>query len=325
MKQRPFRWGIIGAGKIAGKFAEDLALHKDAELYAIASRSQKRADNLAEKYGVKKAFDSYEKMLTAGVDAVYVATRHPQHCEVTLLCLRAEIPVLCEKPLAMNSEEVNRMITAAVKNHTFLTEAIWTRFLPSIIKVKDIIDAGEIGEMLSLRADFGFNPPFDPNSRLFDRSLGGGALLDIGIYPLFLAQLIFGSPEKVQAVAHLGTTGADEETLMQMRYPAGGFAHLHATLRSHTPSTADIYGSKGSIHIHSRWHEAKSFTVKLNSGEKREYSFDFQGALGYYYEQKEVMQCVRNGRKESNLMPLNFSRDLMQTMDAVREEIDLEY
>ncbi len=325
MTQRPFRWGIIGAGKIAGQFAKDLALHKGAELYAIASRSQRRADNFAKEYGVKKSFNAYDKMLTAGVDAVYVATRHPQHCEVTLMCLQAEIPVLCEKPLAMNSAEVGKMIEAARKNSTFLMEAIWSRFLPSLRKVKEVIDAGEIGEVLSLRADFGFNSPFNPESRLYNRALGGGALLDIGIYPLFLAQLILGSPAEIQAVAHLGKTEVDEETLMQMSYADGAFAHLHATLRSRTPSTADIFGSKGSIRMHGRWHEAKGFTVELNSGETREYNFDFKGALGYYFEQEEVMRCLSEGQKESYLLPLDFSRDLMAVMDKVREKIGLEY
>lgn len=325
MRQRKFRWGIIGIGHIAGKFAHDLALEKHAELYAVASRSQQRAQRFADKFGATHAFGSYAEILNADIDAVYIATRHPQHCEATLLCLNAEIPVLCEKPLAMNSAEVAKMVSASRENSVFLMEAIWTRFLPSTIKVKEIIDAGEIGDVLTVKADFGFTSSLGPESRLFNPALGGGALLDIGIYPLFIAQLLLGKPQSMQATAFFGETGVDEETAINLRYANNQFALLHATMRSHTESTALIYGTKGSIKIHSRWHESNYFVVSLNNGEKRTYKFDFAGAFGYRFEIQHVMQCVKRGKKESDLLPLSFSEDLMATMDAVRKEIGLEY
>lgn len=325
MTQRKFRWGIIGAGSIAGHFAKDLALIPHAELYAVASRSQTRANVFAEKYGAKHALDSYEAMLKIGVDAVYIATRHPQHCTPTIMCLNAKIPVLCEKPLAMNSEEVAKMIQAAKKNNTFLMEAIWTRFLPSFKKVIALIEAGEIGEVLTVKADFGFHSPVNPDSRLYNREMGGGVLLDIGIYPILLAQLLLGQHEKMQATAHLGTTGVDEETSVNLSYPNGKFALLHATVRNETETVAFIHGTKGTIKIASRWHESNSFSIQLNDGETRTYDFDFKGAKGYKFETEHVMECIKAGNKESPLIPFSFSENLMRTLDEVRGEIGLEY
>ena len=325
MTIRKFRWGIIGAGKIAGKFAKDLALLPHAELYAVASRSQKRADDFAVKFDAKHALNAYEKMLDIGVDAVYIATRHPQHCAPTIMCLNAEIPVLCEKPLAMNSMEVAQMIDAAKKNGTFLMEAIWTRFLPSFSKAIELIEADEIGEILTVKADFGFHSPFNPHSRLYNREMGGGVLLDIGIYPILLAQILFGQHEKMQAMACLGTTGVDEETAVNLSYPNNKFALLHATVRNKTETLAYIHGTKGTMKIDSRWHESNSFSIEFNNGEKRTYEFDFKGAKGYKYEIEHVMECIQNRKKESPILPFSFSERLMQTLDEVRYEIGLTY
>ena len=325
MTQRKFRWGIIGAGRIAEKFAHDLALLPMVELHAVASRSQTRANDFAEKNGAKHSFGSYEDMLTAGVDAVYIATRHPQHCAPTIMCLEAGIPVLCEKPLAMNSEEVAKMINTAKKHGTFLMEAIWTRFLPSFKKAMEIIEAGELGEVLTVKADFGFHSPFNPDSRLFNREMGGGVLLDIGIYPILLAQTLLGQHEKMQATAYLGSTGVDEETAVNLSYPDNKFALLHATVRSETETVAFIHGSKGTLKLASRWHESDNFSIEFNNGEKRSYQFDFKGALGYKFEIEHVMECVQKGMKESPVVSFEFSENLMRTLDEVREEIGLEY
>ncbi|MGK0363021.1 MAG: putative dehydrogenase [Saprospiraceae bacterium] len=325
MTIRKFRWGIIGAGKIAGHFANDLALLPHAELYAVASRSQKRAETFADKHGSKHALGSYEEMVTAGVDAVYIATRHPQHCAPTIMCLNAEIPVLCEKPLAMNSDEVAKMIQAAKKNDTFLMEAIWTRFLPSFRKAIELIEAGEIGEVLTVKADFGFHSPVNPNSRLYNREMGGGVLLDIGIYPILLAQILFGQHEKIQATAHIGTTGVDEETAINLSYPNGEFALLHATVRNKTESVAFIHGTRGTMKLATRWHESNSFSIEFNDGETRTYEFDFKSAKGYKFEIEHVMSCIQKGKNESPLLPFSFSENLMRTLDEVRGEIGLSY
>ena len=325
MTKRKFRWGIIGAGRIAQKFAHDIALLPHIELYAVASRSQKRAQTFADQHGAKHALGSYEEMLSIGVDAVYIATRHPQHCAPTIMCLNAEIPVLCEKPLAMNSEEVKRMTDAAKKNGTFLMEAIWTRFLPSFSKAMELIEADEIGEVLTVKADFGFRSPFNPNSRLYNREMGGGALLDIGIYPILLAQILLGQHEKIQATALLGSTKVDEETAVNLSYPNGKFALLHATVRNKTECVAYIYGTKGTMKLASRWHESNSFSVEFNNGEKRIYEFDFKGAKGYKFEIEHVMECIQTGKKESPLLPFSFSENLMRTLDEVRGEIGLVY
>lgn len=325
MTQRKFRWGIIGAGRIAQKFAHDLALLPQAELHAVASRSQQRADDFAKKNAAKHAFASYEAMLTADVDAVYIATRHPQHCAPTIMCLNAKIPVLCEKPLAMNSEEVARMITAAKTNNTFLMEAIWTRFLPSFKKAMELVQAGEIGEVLTVKADFGFVSPVDPHSRLYNREMGGGVLLDIGIYPILLAQILLGQHEKMQATAHLGITGVDEETAINLSYPNAKFALLHATVRNKTETVAFIHGTKGTMKLASRWHESNNFFIEFNNGETRTYQFDFKGALGYKFEIEHLMECVQAGMKESPVVSFEFSENLMRTLDEVRGEIGLVY
>jgi len=325
MTQRKFRWGIIGAGSIAGKFASDLALLPHVELFAVASRSKERAENFTKKYNGRHALGSYEEMLNVGVDAVYIATRHPQHCDPTIMCLNAEIPVLCEKPLAMNSEEVGRMIKAAKKNSTFLMEAIWTRFLPSFKKALELIEAGEIGEILTVKADFGFFSPVNPNSRLYNREMGGGVLLDIGIYPILLAQILLGKHEKMQATAFLGSTGVDEETAVNLSYPNGKFALLHATVRNKTECLAYIHGTKGTMKLASRWHESKGFSIEFNNGENRTYEFDFKGAKGYKFEIEHVMECIQNAKNESPIVPFSFSENLMNTLDEVREEIGLTY
>ena len=324
--EKIFNWGIIGLGKIARKFTEDLQKTPNSTLYAVASRSIEKAKMYAEEYQVAHAFGSYEKLVNCpDVDAIYIATPHIMHHEHTLLCLRNKVPVLCEKPFAMNSQEVEEMISAAKENDTFLMEAIWTRFLPTTKKILETINKGTIGELVMLKADFGFKAPINLESRLYDKNLGGGSLLDIGIYPLFLAQLLFGKPSEIKAFAQLGKTGVDENCSMLLRFSENQHAILDSSILNDTPTVAYIYGTKGRIKIHRRWHESNSFTVFENDKEPHEISFDFEGARGYRFEAEEVMRCVRTGKKESDLLPLSFSKDLIALMDKVRAEIGLQY
>lgn len=321
---RPFKWGIIGLGKIAGKFAEDLGTLPDAELFAVASRSIEKAKEFGNRFNAKYHYGSYQELMTnKEIDAVYIATPHAYHFENTIMCLEHKIPVLCEKPLAINSQQVIQMVNAAKANDTFLMEAIWTRFLPTITQVLKWIEQGTIGEIKMIKADFGFKATFDPASRLFNTDLGGGSLLDIGIYPCFLALLLLGKPEQIIASANIGQTQVDESCGFLFKYPQQ-LAILDSTIKAQTDTVALIYGDKGSIKINSRWHEPTSLTLKIEGEDPRDLFFDYK-SKGYSYEAIEVMKCVREGKKESSTLPLSFSVDLMETLDSIRSKAGIYY
>ncbi len=323
--EKTYNWGIIGPGKIAHKFAKDLARTTNGRLWAVASRSLDRAQVFANQYSATHTYGSYADLMDCpGLDAVYIATPHPGHFENTLMCLGSAIPVLCEKPLAMNGRQVEQMITAAREQNTFLMEAIWTRFLPAVEKTLSLIEAGVLGDLVSVKADFGAQFPFLPDSRIFNRELGGGALLDIGIYPVFLAMLILGKPNEVKALAQIGSTGVDEDLGMVFKYQNGTMAHLHSTLKARTKCEAFIYGTRATIHLHPRWHETRSLTV-LKEGQRPEWHQFEREAFGYQYEIEEVMRCLDQGLQESPKLPLSFSRDLMLLMDNIRAEAGIVY
>jgi len=324
---KKINWGILGAGKIAGKFATDLATLPAANLYAIASRSQEKAQNFANDYNFEKAYGRYETMLAdPELDAVYIATPHVFHCEHTLLCLSHKKAVICEKPFAINTREVKQMLAKAKETNTFLMDALWTLCLPHILKTKEIVESGELGKLISVKADFGFKANFDPNSRLFDRDLGGGALLDIGIYPALLALFLLGKPKKVTAAALMGKTKVDEECAVFLEYENGQTANLHATLLAHTPIEAYIYCEKGYVHIPGRFHEGVEgiTTLTYENSEKTFIPFDYQ-VLGYQYEAAEMMRCMQAGKLESDLIPHQFSLDLIELLDEIRRQIGLIY
>ena len=325
-----FNWGIIGPGKIAHSFAQDIARLDNARVSAVASRSQERAEAFARQYAAPYAYGSYEALLDCPeLDAVYIATPHSHHYTYTMLCLNAGMPVLCEKAFALNSQQAQEMADTARQKGVFLMEAMWTRFLPTTLKILELIQSDAIGRVQSVKADFGFKASFDPEGRLFNADLAGGALLDIGLYPVFLAYLILGSPEHLQAAARIGSTGVDEEIGMLLQYEDGngqtaGMAHLHATLRAHTKTEAFLYGEKGTIHWHTRWHEPSNFSVIGEDGRPHNHYFEWQGN-GYSYEAQEVMRCVAAGKTESDVWPLDRSLGLMQILDRVRAEIGLQY
>jgi predicted dehydrogenase len=324
---KKFNWGVLGAGKIAGKFATDLATIPHANLYAVGSRSLAKATDFAKQFGFQKAFPSYEAMLQdPDLDIVYIATPHVFHCENTLQCLSYQKAVLCEKPLAINAREVRKMIAASKANKTFLMDALWTICLPHILEAKNMVESGRLGKLVSLRADFGFNADFDPKSRLFDINLGGGALLDIGIYPLMLSLLLFGKPKKITAAAIIGKTNVDEDIAMTLHYGGAQSAHLHASLLARTPVEAYIYCEKGYIHIPTRFHErVKGLTLLEYDGLKESFiPYDYQ-VKGYKYEAEELMRCLEEGKLESDLVPHQFSLDLMELMDEIRQQIGVVY
>lgn len=320
-----YNWGIIAPGKIAHKFAQGLAVIKNARLHAVASRSEERAKAFAEAYGAGHYYGSYEAITDCpDLDVVYIASPHAFHCEHTLLCLQKKIPVLCEKPFAINADEVRQMMQIAQENQTFLMEALWTRFLPTTLKALELIQDGSLGEVHGIKADFGFRAPFNPEGRLYNPALGGGSLLDIGIYPAFLSQLILGKPTAIKATAKLSATQVDEECAAIFEYEGGKIAQIHSTLRCRTKTEAFIYGEKGAIHIHTRWHEPTTMSLLLEGERPQDFRFDFSGN-GYNYQAVEVMKCLDQGKLESPLWPLQSSLDLISLLDDIRSQIGVGY
>ncbi len=313
-----FNWGIIGLGKIANKFAQDLQGMKSAKLHAVASRSLNKAKAFGEQYNVEHCYGSYHEMLHCPkLDVVYIATPHIFHSSNAIMCLNAKIPVLCEKPFAMNASEVRRMVAASKNNNTFLMEALWTRFLPTMKKTLSIIEKGTIGELTSIKADFGFKGTVDPETRLFNQNLGGGSLLDVGIYPVFLSLLLLGKPTDIKAVASIGKTNVDESCGMLLKYPDNKMAILHSSIVTKTSTEAYIYGTKGTIRINTRWHEPTSLTVMVDGKEPKDYFFDFD-SNGYRYEAEEVHRCLRAKKLGSELLSHHFSLDLIELLDEIR-------
>lgn len=320
-------WGIIGLGKIAHKMAHDLKLAADqgAVLYGVASRDIQKAQAFANEYQAQKAYGSYDELIAdPKIQAVYIATPHVFHCHEALKCLEAKKAVLCEKPLAMDLAEVKKLVEASKKHQTFLMEAMWTRFLPSTLKVMEMVQQGLIGNLVSIRADFGYKVELNPKGRLFDKKLGGGALLDIGIYPLFIAQLFLGKPTAIKALATFGPTGVDHVCNMVCQYEGGQTAILDSSMEAFTPAEAWIHGDKGSIKMHHRFHHATTVTLYQEYEKLAEHHLPYTGN-GYYHEALEVMDCLRAQRLESKKMSHADSLMLIESLDKARHEIGLTY
>ncbi len=325
--QEPFttKWGIIGPGKIAHKFAQALSFAPNAELFAVASRSEERARDFALQYDAPHYYQGYEKVAQdPEVDIIYVATPHSLHYENTIMCLENGIPVLCEKPFTITRVQLQKLVDTARNNKVFLMEAIWTRFLPTIKKVLEIRESGILGSIKEIHADFGFKAPFDPAGRLYNLSLGGGALLDIGIYPVFLSLLLLGNPAVIRSTAVLSETGADESCSILFEYPDGATANLECTISAETPTEATIIFEKGQIKINPKWF-APSSLIMIHSNKKREeLTFEYVGN-GYHYEAIEVMKCLEKGLIECPDLTLDFSLSLMGLLDKIRSQCGIHY
>ncbi len=320
------RWGILGTGAIAHKFADGLAVVPDAELAAVGSRAQRTADAFGDEFDVPGRHGSYESLAEdPEIDAIYVSSPHPMHHDNTLLCLKADKAVLCEKPFALNAREAESMVQCARMRNLFLMEAMWTRFLPAIAQVRQWLAEEAIGDVRLMMADFGFRAGFNPAGRLFNAELGGGALLDIGVYIVSLTSMVYGKePSEITALADIGSTGVDEQTTMAFRYDTGAMAALSCAVRTDTPRKASILGTEGSIHIPTPFYDAE--TVVLNvSGEEPVVVAPDRVENGFKYEIEEVGRCLREGLKESPTLPLDETLAIMRTLDAVRAGIGLKY
>lgn len=325
MRDRVIRWGIMGTGRIAKDFARGLASVRGAALVAVGSREQATADAFARQFKVARAHPTYEALAAdAGVDAIYISTPHPLHCENTLLCLSRGKAVLCEKPFALNAKQAAKMVAAARKKKLFLMEAMWTRFLPAVVKLRAIIKDGVIGQPRLLQADFGFRAEFDAKHRLFNPDLGGGAMLDVGIYPISLAAMIFGTPDKVTGLADLGKTGVDEQSAYVLHHQAGGLAVLHAAVRTDTTQEARLFGTEGSITLTSPFWKCEQLVVRRAGRKERIIKCPLRGN-GWNYQADEVGRCLREGRTESDVMPLDETVAIMKTMDTIRGQWGLRY
>jgi predicted dehydrogenase len=319
------RWGILGPGNIAESFATAASQLPQAQLRAVASRNPARAEAFARRFAMPVHYGNYEALANdPAVDAVYIATPHAFHQEHTQLCLNAGKAVLCEKPLALSQIQARSMIDTARRRRTFLMEAMWTRFLPATRKALDLLQAGEIGELKYLRADFGTLFKFDPSSRIYDLKLGGGSLLDVGVYPLFLALLLFGRPDEVKAFARLCSTGADVSTNALLFYKQGRIANILSSVEANTPLTAEIIGSEGTLTLDRPWYKTQSLTLSPNSCPSQTFAEPYEGN-GFQFEIQEVMNCLAQNRLESALMPLDLSLSMAQVSDEIRAQCGILY
>lgn len=322
----PVRWGLLATGGIAHAFARDLPHVPDAVITAVGSRRFESAQRFGEEFGVPNRHGSYEDLVRdPEVDAVYVSTPHPMHRDCTLLAVEAGKAVLCEKPFAMSADEAREMVGAARARGVFLLEAMWTRFLPHVARIREILAAGTLGELVYLTAEHGQWFPRDPAHRLFAPSLGGGALLDLGIYPVSFAHLVFGPPDSVTAVSTPAFTGVDATTSVVLRYASGAHAVLTTTLAARSGNPAVIHGTDARIEIDGWFYTPTSFRVIARDGAVLETFTSPEVGGGLQYEAAEVGRCLRAGLLESPLLPLDETVAIMAVLDEIREQIGLDY
>ena len=320
---KQIRWGIIGSGKIANRFASDLELIDGAQLVAVASRSEERAKMFAEVNNVEKYYGSYDALFEdSEVDILYIATPHDSHMEHSINAMNAGKHVLCEKPIAVNKSQLQKMLEASKRNQVFLMEALWTRFNPSMLAVLEEIKSGTIGEVNYINADFCFYKEAPPESRMFNMNLAGGSLLDVGIYPIFLAYLIFGYPKEILATARFHETGADLHTSALLKYDEG-IASINSGFTSKSDMSAKIYGTKGSIMMNEPWHHTDGYQI-VKGGSSEVHHHPLKGR-GFSYEIEECNKCIRNNQLESDLWSHQNSLDLISILDKVRAVIGLRY
>ncbi|NBC19308.1 MAG: Gfo/Idh/MocA family oxidoreductase [Bacteroidetes bacterium] len=319
------RWGILGTGGIARKFAADLQLLPDATLHAVGSRAEERANTFGDRFDVPQRYGAYADLAAdPDVDIVYVATPHPSHHADARVCLAAGKAVLCEKPFTLNADEAADLIALARERGLFLMEAMWTRFLPVFGDVQRLLDAHAIGEVQLVQGDICAHRAFDAGHRLFNPELGGGALLDLGVYPISLASQVLGPPDAVTSSAVLGATGVDEQSAYVLRYDSGAMAVLAASFRTNGPREIVISGTGGRIRIHARWWCATTITIERDGQDAETIARPYEGH-GYQFEAAHAMDCLRAGRAESPVMPLGETLQIMQTLDRLRAPWGLVY
>ena len=319
------RWGILGTGKIAKAFAMALRDVPDAALAAVASRSIDSATGFARQFGAARAHGSYQALADdPGVDAIYIATPHAMHHQNALMCLKGGKALLVEKAFTLNRREAQEIADLARERRLFVMEAMWTRFQPAMLEARRMVDMGEIGKVRSLQADFGFAANAGPEHRLFNPALGGGSLLDLGIYPLSMAAFFLGPVQGVRGYGELTPAGVDVQASFVLQHEGGALSACSCSLNAHTPGAMTISGDKGFLRLHGRFHHTERFTIGLADGSERAFHVPRIGN-GYAHEAMEVGRCLRAGLLESPAMPLAESVQLMGVLDALRAQIGVRY
>ena len=318
------RWGVAGTGGIAERFATAMTSVEGGSVVAVASRTRERAEAFGEPRGIARRHRSYEALAAdPDVDAVYVATPHSRHESDTLLFLEAGKHVLCEKPLALNAAQVARMVATAQARNLFLMEAIWSRFLPAYVALADLLDAGRLGTIRQVEASFGFAMPMERSHRLYDPALGGGALLDLGMYPLQLCSWVLGPPDRIQAEGHVGETGVDEQVAAVLHHPGGAIGVVQAAIRCNLRCDARIVGDAGTVHLPAFMHCPEHLVVTTAQGQER-IDAGWEGD-GLRFQVDEVHRCLSTGAIESPGVPHEESLRLASAMDEIRRHLGVSY
>jgi predicted dehydrogenase len=316
----PVRWGILGTGGIAGSFASDLRLTGSGEAVAVGSRSQAAADRFADSYGIERRHASYDALVAdPEVDVVYVATPHPMHRDNAILALRAGKHVLVEKPFTMNAAEARDVVAVARERGLFAMEAMWTRFLPHVAVIRDWLGQGLLGQLVTVTADHGQWFAEDAGFRLFAPELGGGALLDLGVYPVSFASMVLGTPSRIVSISDPAFTGVDAQTSMLFGYDSGAQAVLTCTLRAKSPTRAAIVGTDARIEIDGDFYAPTAVTLIPREGEPERIESAHEGR-GLRHQADEVARRLAAGETESPLMPLDETISIMETMDTVLKQ-----
>lgn len=319
------KWGIIAPGRIAHKFASDLLLSDGSEIVAVASRNKQRADEFAKTYSINEVYGDYDALLqNSDCDIVYVASPHVFHKEQVLSCIRAGKAVLCEKPVTLSARDFTEIQQAAAQHQVFLMEAMWTRFFPVMEQVLAAIAEGKIGKVTLVQANFGFKAREDFTDRLYDPNLGGGSLLDTGVYVLTLAQMVYQClPQEIMTQAVMTATGVDGTGTYMLRYGDRQLAMLSSSIVTKTMNSAMIYGETGYIAIENFWMPDKA-TFFFQDGREELIASKTVGS-GYYYEIKDIERCLANGLGENPKRTLNETRDVLSVMDSIRQNWALVY
>jgi dihydrodiol dehydrogenase / D-xylose 1-dehydrogenase (NADP) len=322
---KKFRWGIIGTGYIARTFAKALTYIPDAETYAVGSRTIESAATFAKNLNVPKVYDTYQGVVDdPDVDAVYIATVNSLHKQNCIDAINAGKPVLCEKPFMLNSEEAKEVITLAREKKVFLMEALWTRYIPAFQKARQMWEDGVIGDVYSATSDIGWVYERDETHPLYQPALGGGSLLDLGAYPVSIAHIVFGEPDTISSFGFVGPLGVDEQNGIVFGYKGGQLALGYSSFKVSPPMEATICGSKGYIRFNSPFYCPSSFMLRLNDQEPQLFEVPYEGN-GWNYEAVEVMECLRQGKLESELASHEDTLALMRTMDRIREQMGLRF
>jgi len=316
---KKYNWAILAPGRMAAKFTDGLKVLENAKLYAVGSRDAGRAGKFAHEHGFRKSYGTYEELAAdPEVDVIYIASPHSHHHDQTLLCLKYKKAVICEKAFALNSREAGEMIAEARLRNVFLMEALWPPFQPFYKKANEILESGVLGKIIHLHAYFSFIPPFDPADRKFNISLGGGSLLDIGIYPVIDTLAFLGVPDDIKAAALFGETGSEESISAILKYNNGSMATIYSSFRTNIGIGCDILCEKGNLTVSRGRDMNQRVIISLHGKEKETFVFS-PPALGYQWEAEEVMRCLDEGLTESPVVPLSFTMDLINTLDRIRK------